>query len=617
MAGCRAPAADAAAPPFPDPWETAWAVVQADGRWLRFRRPVAVLAAQDLSEVLPALRQAEEMAEAQGLYAVGFISYEAAPAFDPALRVQTGSPTPLAWFGLFRPPSVLFLGNGDFGRFAAPRSGDDLSPGIPAGDPAAAFALGPWQPAMAAEAHAAAIAQIKEHIAAGDTYQVNFTFPLTASFRGEPWALFLRLAEAQRAAYAAYVDTGRFAVCSASPELFFRLQDGLVTARPMKGTARRGRTLAEDEAHAAALAASEKNRAENVMIVDMVRNDLGRIAAWGSVQVPRLFEVERYPTLWQMTSTVTARVATSRLEVLRSLFPCASITGAPKVRTMEIIRRLEPAPRGVYTGAVGFMAPGGFAQFNVAIRTVVVDRLAGRATYGVGSGIVWDSEASAEYAECLLKAQVLTAPRPTFDLLETLRWTPPEGYFLLERHLQRLADSAVYFGVPLDLAEVRHALASAVRGADEPLRVRLLVDLRGCPRVETAPLPSTGLEPVRLGLARQPVDPEDVFLYHKTTRRGVYEAARRSRPDCDDVLLWNPRREVTESTVANVAVRLNGQLVTPPVSSGLLAGTLRAELLACGRLIERVINLDDLGRCQGVYLFNSVRGWRRAVIREG
>lgn len=571
-------------------------MVQADGRWLSFRRLRGVLAAEDLSQVLPVIEQAEALVEAWGLYAVGFISYEAAPAFDPALRVQGGSPTPLAWFGLFEELAILRE--------------------LPAVSAPPAFDLGPWQPALSAEVHAAAIAQIKEHIAAGDTYQVNFTFPLVASFVGDPWALFLRLAEAQRAAYAAYVDTGRFAVCSASPELFFRLEKGLLTARPMKGTARRGRTLAEDEAQAAALRASEKNRAENVMIVDMVRNDLGRVAAWGSVQVPRLFDVERYPTLWQMTSTVTARVQASRLEVLRSLFPCASITGAPKVRTVEIIRQLEPAPRGVYTGAVGFMAPGGFAQFNVAIRTAVVDRLAGRAVYGVGSGIVWDSDASGEYAECLLKAQVLTAPPPTFDLLETLRWTPQEGYFLLERHLRRLADSALYFGVPLDLAEVRRALAAAVQGALGPLRVRLLVDRRGCPRVETAPLPLVSAEPVRLGLAPQPVDPNDAFLYHKTTRRDVYDAARRSRPDGDDVLLWNPRGEVTESTVANVAVRLEGRLFTPPVTCGLLPGTLRAELLACGRLTERVITLEDLQRCQGVYLFNSVRGWRRAVIGD-
>lgn len=571
-------------------------MVQADGRWLSFRRLRGVLAAEDLSQVLPVIEQAEALVEAWGLYAVGFISYEAAPAFDPALRVQGGSPTPLAWFGLFEELAILRE--------------------LPAVSAPPAFDLGPWQPALSAEVHAAAIAQIKEHIAAGDTYQVNFTFPLVASFVGDPWALFLRLAEAQRAAYAAYVDTGRFAVCSASPELFFRLEKGLLTARPMKGTARRGRTLAEDEAQAAALRASEKNRAENVMIVDMVRNDLGRVAAWGSVQVPRLFDVERYPTLWQMTSTVTARVQASRLEVLRSLFPCASITGAPKVRTVEIIRQLEPAPRGVYTGAVGFMAPGGFAQFNVAIRTAVVDRLAGRAVYGVGSGIVWDSDASGEYAECLLKAQVLTAPPPTFDLLETLRWTPQEGYFLLERHLRRLADSALYFGVPLDLAEVRRALAAAVQGALGPQRVRLLVDRRGCPRVETAPLPLVSAEPVRLGLAPQPVDPNDAFLYHKTTRRDVYDAARRSRPDGDDVLLWNPRGEVTESTVANVAVRLEGRLFTPPVTCGLLPGTLRAELLACGRLTERVITLEDLQRCQGVYLFNSVRGWRRAVISD-
>lgn len=569
------------------------AVLQTDGRWLVFGQPVQVLQATALPEVLDVLRRAEQAVELEGLHAAGFLSYEAAPAFDRSLRVQGGSATPLAWFGLFHAPDVL----------------TDLEDG-------ADFTVGPWQPALSRDRYLQAIHRIKEQIARGYTYQVNFTFPLHAAFVGDPWALFTRLSRSQRADYAAYVDTGRHVVCSASPELFFHLADGVLTSRPMKGTAGRGRTLAEDEAQAAWLRASEKNRAENVMIVDMVRNDMGRVAQWGSVAVPSLFDVERYPTLWQMTSTVTARTAASRLEVFQALFPCASVTGAPKVSTMGIIADLEPRPRGVYTGAVGWMAPGGRAQFNVAIRTVVVDRLAGQATYGVGSGVVWDSDAGHEYEECLLKARVLTAQPPDFELLETMRWTPKEGYFLLDRHLRRLADSAMYFGVPVDLVQVDRQLAELAGSLpSRSHRVRLLVDQKGVARLEAQPLPVEPQDrPVRIGLAPHPVDSKDPFLYHKTTRRTVYDAARRARPDCEDVLLWNEQGQITETTIANIVVRLGRELVTPPVDCGLLGGTLRGWLLEQGQLVEGAVLLSDLARCSGLYLLNSVRGWREAVL---
>ena len=336
---------------------------------------------------------------------------------------------PLLWLGLFHAPEVW----------------SDLP------DTALAHTLGPWEPAIDRATYRQAIAAIKEQIAAGYTYQINYTFPLGAAFKGEPWPLFVQLALAQRGRYAAYVDTGRHVVCSASPELFFQKADGVLTSRPMKGTAPRGRTVAEDEAQRAWLFASEKNRAENVMIVDMIRNDMGRVAEVGSVRVPVLFEVERYPTVLQMTSTVTSRTNVSVADVFKALFPCASITGAPKVSAMGIIADLEPAARGVYTGAIGYLAPGGRAQFNVAIRTVVVDRQTGRATYGVGSGVVWDSDADEEYDECLLKARVLAAERPDFELLETMLWRPETGVFLLDRHLERLADSAEYFGIAVDL----------------------------------------------------------------------------------------------------------------------------------------------------------------------
>jgi para-aminobenzoate synthetase/4-amino-4-deoxychorismate lyase len=385
----------------------------------------------------------------------------------------------------------------------------------------------------------------------------------------------------------------------------------------MKGTRPRGRWQEEDAALRERLLASAKDRAENVMIVDMVRNDLGRIARNGTVRVERLFEVERYPTVWQMTSTVTARTDASLAAIMEALFPCASITGAPKRRTMEIITRLEGGPRGAYTGAIGFIAPGRRAQFNVAIRTLVVDRASGNAEYGTGSGIVWDSAAEEEYRECLVKAEVLARRPQGFRLLETLLWEPGGGFFLLEEHLERLRRSADYFGFRVDPAAVREALeAFAVRFPGGARRVRLTVDREGESRLEAEALAQAPRQPLRMGIAPAPVDSSSVFLYHKTTRRKVYEEAREACPGCDDVLLWNERGEATESTIANLVVRLDGELVTPPLASGLLPGVMRGWLLARGVIRERPLRLADLARCRRIYLVNSVRRWRRAELIE-
>jgi para-aminobenzoate synthetase/4-amino-4-deoxychorismate lyase len=568
------------------------AVIQDGSRWLHFTDPVRIVTAATVDDVRPALSRVVQAVEGDGLHAAGFIAYEAAPGFDPALTVCGPAPLPLLWFGLYRAPQVWEH--------------------LPAGG---AYNLGEWRPSQEIDGYRRAIAQIKEAIARGDTYQVNYTIALDASWRGDPWGLFVDLASSQRGGYATYLDLGTHAICSASPELFLDIDGDRVRSKPMKGTAPRGRTLAEDRQHMAALHASQKDQAENVMIVDMIRNDLGRIARFGSVHVPSLLEVERYPTLLQMTSTVEARSDAPLDAILAALFPCASITGAPKVRTMQLIAGLERRPRGVYTGAIGYLAPGRRARFNVAIRTVLVDRSAGQASYGVGSGIVWDSDADAEYAECRLKAQVLGRRFPEFDLLETMRWTAQAGVARLERHLARLAGSAEYFGFALDATAVRERLSSLDAAAlPDPARLRLLVGRQGQLRLEVFPLElPAAQERVRLGLAREAVDSDDVFLYHKTTHRAVYLQARAGRPDCDDVLLWNQLGELTETTTANVVLSLDGRLVTPPVESGLLAGALRAELLETGVAQEQVLKVDDLARCQAIYLVNSLRGWREAV----
>jgi len=567
-------------------------IIQDGARWLVFREPVQVITAVHPHEVTAALAEVATAVATHNLHAAGFLTYEAASAFGLVAHPPHPAAPPLLWFGLYPAPEIV-------------ANLDDFPP--------AAYEMGEWRPGLDEMAYETAVAQIKQHIAAGYTYQVNFTFPLCASFRGAPRGLFHELVQAQQAQYAAYVDTGRHVICSVSPELFFRLEGDTLTSKPMKGTAGRGRTTAADAANAAWLRQSEKNRAENVMIVDMIRNDMGRVAATGSVAVPELFAVERYPTVLQMTSTVTARTSASLSDIFQAMYPCASITGAPKVRTMRLIRELEAGPRGVYTGAVGFVSPGRRAQFNVAIRTVVVDRVGETAVYGVGSGIVWDSEPAAEYAECLLKAQVLTARRPAFDLLESLLWEPDGGYFLLERHVARLLDSAAYFDFAVAETAVRAALAKAAAGLTEACKVRLVVGGNGRLQVEAEPVGELP-NPAVVGLAREPVQSDDVFLYHKTTHRQVYAAARAARPDCDEVILWNERGELTEAGSSNLVLELDGGLWTPPVSSGLLAGTMRAEMLANGRIQGKVLTKEDLRRASQIYLINSVRGWRRGEI---
>jgi para-aminobenzoate synthetase/4-amino-4-deoxychorismate lyase len=470
------------------------------------------------------------------------------------------------------------------------------------------------------DAYGRAIRTVRELIAAGETYQVNHTIRLRARIAGDDRGFYRDLALAQRGAFAAYLDLGRYRFLSASPELFFRIDGDTITTRPMKGTAPRGRWPAEDDEIALRLAASPKDRAENAMIVDLLRNDLGRIANPGSVRVSDLFRPERYETIWQLTSTITAerRPGTSLPDVFRALFPSGSVTGAPKVRTMAVIRELEDAPRGVYCGAIGFLAPPGSgepsATFNVAIRTVMVDRETGTAEYGVGGGITFDSSAEREYEEVLAKARVLTAARPSFELLETLRHEPGEGYLHLAEHLERLGSSARYFGFRFDAEAAVSELKRAAHEGGTALRVRLALARDGAIRVETAALPEAPAGSVRLALDDEPVDPDDVWLFHKTSRRAPYDRRRARRPDVDDVILVNTQGEVTESTVANLAVRFDGVWVTPPVASGLLPGSYRAVLVREGALEERPVMVRELRAAQEVALLSSTRGWRAAVV---
>ncbi|HUR20797.1 MAG TPA: aminodeoxychorismate synthase component I [Vicinamibacterales bacterium] len=559
-----------------------------DGRApLHFRHPDRLIVAHTVEEV-PAAMAAVEQGLRDGLYAAGYVSYEAASAFDPALTTQKPSAFPLVCFGLF--PGV------------------EEAPALEEG-PLPVSTL--WTPALSADDHAHAVAAVREAIAAGDTYQTNFTFRLNATLDVAALdSLYQHLARAERVPYAASVDTGEWRLLSLSPELFFKVDGAHLVTRPMKGTAARGRWAEEDVALRDELWASEKNRAENVMIVDLCRNDLSRVCEIGSVRATSLFDVEPYPTVWQMVSTVEGELTpgTRLSDIFAALFPAGSITGAPKSSSMRLIAALEHAPRGVYCGAIGFATPDGHATFNVAIRTMTVNAETGRAEYGVGGGITWDSVAAAEHAEALNKAACL-AVRPPFALIETLR--AEEGTLVrADRHLARLTESAAFFGFPCDMKLLRLRLERCA--AAHPVgrwRVRLELDAHGRAAVECRPLEETAPEPQAIVLASRSVDSRDRFLCHKTTRRDVYDHHGAAHPAAFDVLLWNERRELTEFTRGNLVAELDGMLCTPSRASGLLAGVFRAELLDAGTIRERVLMVDDLPRCTKLWFINSLREW--------
>ena len=555
---------------------------------LALRNPTEVLSTRDPGSVRPLLRRAETLAAA-GAWVAGFLSYEAAPAFDAAFQVHPPQPgLPLLWFGVF---------DTALGAEALP---------APAGLPHAA-----WQPGIDRTRFDRDIASILEAIGAGTIFQVNYTFPLHAGFCGDPAALFAQLRAAQPGGYLACIDTGDFSILSASPELFFRREGDLVTAKPMKGTARRGRWQEEDDARAQWLQSSAKNRAENLMIVDVLRNDLSRIAQKGSVKVPALFNVERHPTVLQMTSTVNARLRPGAGidDIFAALFPCASVTGAPKIKATEIIRQLESGPRGVYCGAVGLMQPGADAIFNVPIRTVSLDRRQGHGICGIGSGIVWDSQADDEYDEVLLKSRFLAGAPAAFDILETLGYRAGE-WTDLPRHLDRLAASARFFTRPFDAAGCRELLEEQARHAGAaPMRVRILLDENAVVRTQWAPAPDPVAEPAAFIVATRPVDSSNPWLYHKTTRREVYEQAVADLPEgVFDALLWNERGELTEFTRGNLVIDIDGERLTPPGHCGLLNGCLRAAMVASGAVREAVLRPDDLERADAVWFVNSLRG---------
>lgn len=549
--------------------------------------------ARDAAEVGPALAALDE-AVGRGLIAAGYCAYELGYIFEPrllALLPETGRP--LLRFHLFRTAERLSARERTrwlMERATGPAVSGEISAELPE------------------RAHRAKVERVRQLIGDGDVYQVNLTFKLRTG-GGDPFATYLSLREKSRAGACSFLRFADEDVLSFSPEQFFAANGRRITARPMKGTVGRAPDVASDERRRAELVGDEKQRAENLMIVDLLRNDLARVAETGSVQVSDLFTVETYPRFHTLTSGIAATLteAPSLARLLPALFPCGSVTGAPKIRAMEIIREVEDEPRGVYCGAVGYAMREKIA-FNVAIRTLTLRGDMGE--MGVGGGIVWDSEPASEYAECLLKARFLADVEEPFRLIETMRWSADGGFHLIERHLQRLRASARYFGFLFDERGIRSALDRALDSAEGLQRVRLTLGVRGDTQVECALLELPDADAVwRYGFAQGPVSSTDWRVYHKTTLRGFYDAALAAAEGCDEVVFVNERGEVTEGSRTNIFVERDGAWLTPPLSSGLLDGCLRRELIENGpqRVVESVLRPRDLEGGK-VWFGNALRG---------
>ena len=541
----------------------------------------------------------------KGYYVAGFLSYEAGEAFEERLKHRETYDFPLLWFGVYKEPLIYDHRKGGFEkRIALPQNHKQKN-----------YLLKNIRPNISKNSYLKAIAKIKDLIAQGFTYQVNYTFKLKFSFSGSPAALYSNLRGNQSVSYSAFIKAGPFYILSFSPELFFRKKGNKICVRPMKGTADRGRDLKEDSEIAGQLKNCPKNRSENVMIVDLLRNDLGRISTTGSVKVPRLFNVEKYETLFQMTSDIESRLKGRSLafDIFSRIFPSGSVTGAPKIRTMEIIRQLEREPRNVYTGSIGFFSPEESGTFNVAIRTLLIDSRRKTAEMGVGSGIVYDSDVKGEFAECRLKANFLIKKPKKFQLIETMLWQPGKGYLLIDEHLRRLENSAGYFNFLYKRKDTLKALMKLQNNFGPNFyKVRLLLFKDGGIKLEPSLFESRRDGDLKVCLSAKRTQTQEPFLYHKTTCRRIYddEYRRCRRLGFYDSIFANEKGEITEGAISNIFLRKNGGLYTPPVRCGLLDGVHRRYMLYSGRfpIKEKVLFKEDLINAEEIYLTNSVRG---------
>jgi para-aminobenzoate synthetase/4-amino-4-deoxychorismate lyase len=608
-------------------------------RTFLFLDPIRVLQIDRVSDV-DILLQAIQHQVQQGYYVAGYLGYECGSHFENIRRWENAPrPPPLAWFGVYNEPLIFNHATGQLdSRPYLVASPDPPGPTTTAA--AASYTVSDIQFGFTWPQYRKKLARVKQYILDGDTYQINFTGRYHFTFEGSPLAFYQALKKKQQVSYGAYIRAAGQDILCFSPELFFRIAEDCITTKPMKGTAPRGCTEAEDQQQVAWLQSDEKNRAENVMIVDLLRNDLGRLCRIGSVHIPHLLTVEKYATLFQMTSTVEG-IISGELDytaLFRSLFPCGSVTGAPKIRSMQIIRELETSPRGVYTGAIGYVAPllappSGSeravvttratapwkAIFNVAIRTIVLHE--GQGTMGIGSGIVYDSVAQDEYAECALKAAFLTAPFVEFALLEAILWD--NGYRQLDKHLSRLAHSAVYFAYPYDHEQVITLLMQQSAGlvVGQRYKVRLTVDHTGTVRCESLPIEQ---EPSRrkttIIVSRARTHTSNPFLYHKTTHRVFYDEAYRQavQEGHTDIIFLNERGEITEGAISNIFIEKNHHLLTPPLHCGLLNGVYRQYILEeRPDTREEVLSLKDVQQADRIFLCNAIKGWRQVTLASG
>lgn len=568
----------------------------APGELCVFTDPDYIIRVEQLQDVLPALEKIEQET-LKGKYAAGFIAYEAAPAFDPAYKVHCNKDFPLLYFGIYSQVPQLLKGVEPDGAYAP---------------------LPPPVPETNSKNYAETIAAIHEYIRNGDIYQVNYTIRTYCENTGsDPLTLFLELCRSHPVPYPAFVNTGDTQIVSISPELFLLRTGNSLTSSPMKGTVRREALYEDDLKAAEFLKHDPKNTAENLMITDMVRNDLGRICVPGSIHVDPLFQVETYRTVHQMISTVHGQVpeGTGIGGIFRATFPAASITGAPKIRAMEIIHDLEDKPRKVYTGSIGCVVPGGDFCFNVAIRTLIFD--AGAIELSVGGGIVHDSSAEAEWDECLLKSRFCNYHHEDFDILETMLYQEPQGLVMLAGHLSRARNSQLYFGRIWNGEAVEQALRDLA--PQSPCsRVRMTINAIGIPSISCTPLNKTGWNssPAKICIASERTRSDDIFLYHKTTRRKLYD-------DCfhdavqrgfDEVIFLNEREELTEGAISNIFIKRNGRWFTPALRCGVLPGTMRKKVINDLATEEKVLYLKDLSDADELQICNSVRGSTRAIL---
>ncbi len=540
----------------------------------------------------------------KGYWVCGYFNYEFGYFLESALKdLREQSNLPLVWLGVSRAPRII--------------NHADLKSKLNEESRPLSYTVKNICPNITEKEYGDALEKIKEYLEEGFSYQVNHTFKMKFDFKGDLFDFYLNLRRAQPTSYLSFINTGNNQVLSFSPELFFRINDRQIMTRPMKGTAWRGLTLDEDRARKNWLARSLKIRAENVMIVDLLRNDLGRISE--KVWVPKLFEIEQYHTLFQMTSTINAQLKNnlSLFDIFSSLFPSGSVTGAPKIKTMKIIKELEKEPRGVYTGAIGYISPQGKSCFNVAIRTIFLNE--GKAELGIGGGIVYDSLEKSEYHEALLKATFLTKKFPEFSLVESILWEPNKGYSLLGLHLARMKRSSEYFSIPLDIKKVKNALKEfEANFKEKKYKIRILGDMDGKIKIEEEPLPDI-CQPVKVKVSTQRIKSGDCFLYHKTTNRQFYDSQHQQAlgEGLFEVIFLNTRGELAEGAITNIFLSKEGILYTPKLECGLLPGVLREHLLHEGKVQERILYLKDLKEADKIYVGNSVRGLLEAEIIWG